>query len=69
MGNQTRRNLKIVVPKDLGRDDLMRFAGKTVEHVLKTKKYMIVSVTPSHSKSEEEGEMTYKIQVVNLMPN
>jgi hypothetical protein len=69
MGNRTRRNLKLIVPKNLARDDLMRFAGKTVEHVLKTKKYMIVSVTPSHSEPEEEHEMTYKIEVVNLMPN
>jgi hypothetical protein len=69
MGNRTRRELKMLVPEKTGREDLMRFARKVAERAFATDRFMIVSINPINSEHEREGEMTYKIEVINLRPN
>ena len=65
----TNRSVKIVVPKDIDRDSLVVFAKTVIKDMMKMSNTKIVSIVPSHSKSETEDELTYKVSFINLMPN
>ena len=69
MPTTTSRAIKVIVPEDTDRDSLVVFAKQTIKQMLRMDKVKIVSITPSHSKSEGDGELTYKVKFVNLMPN
>lgn len=65
----TSRAIKVIVPQDTDRDSLVVFAKQTIKQMLHLDKIKIVSITPSHAKAERDGELTYKVKFVNLMPN
>lgn len=68
MGEPT-RSIKVLVPKGISRDKLLEFARLTIENQLLIKHFRIETISPSHSKAEEEGEMTYRINFTNIMFN
>lgn len=70
MGSKTtERSMKIIVPKDTDRESLVVFAQRTIKQMLHMSTIKIVSITPSHAKAEKDGELTYRVKFINLMPN
>jgi len=65
----TTRSIKVLVPKGTDRDSLVVFAQRTIKQMLHLNTIKIVSITPSHSKAEKDGELTYRVTFINLMPN
>lgn len=65
----TSRSIKVIVPKDTDRDSLVVFAQRTIKAMLHLDTIKIVSITPSHAKAEKDGELTYRVKFINLMPN
>jgi hypothetical protein len=63
------RSIKLTVPADTTRDDLLVYARKTIERTLKLSHFEVQSMTSSYSKGEKPGEVTYRIRFVNLLPN
>jgi len=64
---QTTRSIKVLVPSGISRDKLLEFARHTIEQQLLIKHFRIETISPSHSKAEEEGEMTYRVSFTNVM--
>jgi hypothetical protein len=69
MGTTTTRSIKLLVPEGATREDLMVFARRTIKRQLRIDRFKILSISPAHSKSEKDGEMTYRVAFTNLMPN
>ena len=65
----TSRSFKVIVPADTDRDDLVVFARRTVKQMFHLDTIKIVSITPSNAKAEKDGELTYRVKFINLMPN
>lgn len=69
MTTTTTKRIKLSVPAETSRDQLLVFARKTIQQTFRLTHFDIQSMTISHSKCEKPGEMTYRIEFVNLMPN
>jgi len=65
----TTRSVKLSVPAETGRDQLLVFARKTICQLVKLTHIEIKSITISHSKCEKPGEVTYRVTYLNLLPN
>jgi len=62
-------SIKVLVPKGISRDQLLEFARKTIREQLMLKHFKIVTISPSHSKSEQEGEATFRMTFSTLWTN
>jgi hypothetical protein len=64
---QTTKSIKVLVPKGISREKLIEFAQMTIREQLLLKHFRIETVSPSHSKSEQENEATYRVTFTHLM--
>jgi len=63
------RSIKLMVPEETSRDELFVFARNLLQQQLKLQHFEIVEMSISHAKTAKSGELTYRIEYVNLYPN
>lgn len=69
MGPRTIKSVKLMVPEGTSRDQLLTFARGLLKQQLKVPHFEILEMSASDAKTAKSGEVTYKIQYVNLYPN
>ena len=63
------RSIKLMVPEETSRDELLVFARDLLKQQLKLKHFEILEMSLSDAKTAKSGELTYRIEYVNLYPN
>ncbi len=58
-----------MVPEGTSRDELLVFAREILGQQMKLKHFEILEMSLSHARTAKAGELTYRVEYVNLYPN